>query len=246
MPIEECEEFTKSKDVKVYDEKKAREVTRRIKTSYTKKFNANKLFNKKLFNNLHEWLQKQINDRGIQGTIITPERMAFNQWKQERIEYYNSLIDKEPDKRDYYVNLFWEEYQKMNPKKYKADRPKDDRLNDFIEMTEEIKKQKEQLQLEAMAFEEAKEEIQEVMQDYIEELNDNGWTSEHFDAVINKTKYDTVMKALEIIEKLIAPLLDRLPKLFQDVMAVITGTKMKINEIDKTQNKKQFAQNIHK
>ena len=42
MPIEKCPEFTKSKDVKVFDEKKGREVTRRIKNTYTEKFNANK------------------------------------------------------------------------------------------------------------------------------------------------------------------------------------------------------------
>ena len=110
MPIEECKEFTKSKDVKVFDEKKGKEVTRRIKNTYTEKFNASKKFNKQLFENLHPYLQKKINELGITATIITPERIKFNEWKKERIEHYNKLIEENPDKKMEYIDEFWTEY----------------------------------------------------------------------------------------------------------------------------------------
>lgn len=143
MPIEKCPEFTKSKDVKVFDEKKGREVTRRIKNTYTEKFNANKIFNKKLFANLHPYMQRKINELGITGTIITPERVSFNNWKKERIEHYNKLIAENPDKKMEYVDAFWTEYQRMNPKKYRKDKPKDQRIADFNEMMEEYKQEHE-------------------------------------------------------------------------------------------------------
>lgn len=141
MPVERCPEFQKSKDVKVFDEEKGREVTRRIKTKYKEKFNAKKLFDKNFFNNLHPYLQKKINERGIEGTVITPERVKFNKWKKERIEYYNGLIKQNPDNREKYINQFWEEYKRMNPKEYKKDRPKDQRINDFNEMVELYKQE---------------------------------------------------------------------------------------------------------
>lgn len=144
MPIEKCKEFTKSKDVKVFDEKKQREVQRRIKTTYTEKFNAKKLINKELLKNLHPYMQKKINEHGIQGTIITPERVKFNAWKKEQIEYYNDLIKKDPDNKDKYVNEFWEKYQQMNPKDYKkSGRAKDGRLEQFNNMVKEYEEQKE-------------------------------------------------------------------------------------------------------
>lgn len=143
MPIEKCKEFTKSKDIKVFDEKKQREVKRRVKTTYTEKFNAKGIIDKELLNNLHPYMQKKINERGIQGTIITPERVKFNAWKKEQIEYYNDLIKKDPDNKDKYVNEFWEKYQQMNPKEYKkGDRAKDSRLEQFNNMIKEYEEQK--------------------------------------------------------------------------------------------------------
>lgn len=141
MPIEECKEFTKSKDVKVFDEKKGKEVTRRIKNTYTEKFNASKKFNKQLFENLHPYLQKKINELGITATIITPERIKFNEWKKERIEHYNKLIEENPNKKMEYIDEFWTEYQRMNPKKYRKDKPKDQRIADFNAMIDEYKKE---------------------------------------------------------------------------------------------------------
>lgn len=141
MPIEECPEFQKSKDLRVFDPAKNKEVTRRVRTKFTEKFNAKKLYGKEFFNNLHPYMQKKINDRGITGTVITPERVNFNKWKKERINYYNELIKKEPNKKMDFINQFWEEYQSMNPKKYKDDRPKDKRLDDFNEMLEAYKKE---------------------------------------------------------------------------------------------------------
>lgn len=141
MPLEKGE-FTKSKDLKVFDEKKNKEVKRRIKTTYKEKFNAKKVVSKNVLNNLHMYMQKKINERGISATIITPERIAFNKWKKERIEHYNKLIEQEPDKKNDYINAFWEEFQKMNPKDYrKADRAKDNRLEQFNAMIKEYEEQ---------------------------------------------------------------------------------------------------------
>lgn len=153
MPLEKGE-FTKSKDIKVFDEKKNKEVKRRIKTTYSEKFNAKKLITKNLLNNLHQYMQNKINERGISATIITPERVAFNNWKKERIEHYNKLIEQAPDKKLDYINAFWEEYQKMNPRDYKKNtRAKDSRLEQFNIMLKEYEEQQKE------EFEQAKKEI---------------------------------------------------------------------------------------
>lgn len=141
MPIEQGE-FTKSKDVKVFDEKKQKEVTRRIKTTYHEKFNANKMFGKDFFNTLHPFVQKEIYNRGIKGTIITPERLRFNIWKKERIKYYNEQIKKDPAHKEQYIDKFWEEYQRLNPHKYRKDRAKDQRLEDFKKLQDLVEKEK--------------------------------------------------------------------------------------------------------
>lgn len=236
MPIEECEEFTKSKDVKVFDEKKGKEVTRRIKTTYTKKFNANKLFDKKLFNNLHGWLQKKINEHGITGTIITMERMDFNKWKQERIDYYNNLIEQNPDRRDEYVDAFWLEYQQMNPKKYKPDRPKDQRLDDFIEMTNQNKARMEELAVQKELIQHAEEDIEKEMAEYIEDVNAGGWTQDEYDKVANHAKLNKALEALEVLENIIKPLQRVVPSIYNMIKDIIVGVKVEISGVDILQN----------
>lgn len=175
MPIEKSKEFTKSKDVKVFDEEKGKEVNRRIKTKYTERFNAKKLFNKILFNNLHPFVQKKINDRGIEGTVITPERVEFNKWKKEKLEQYNKLIEQEPEKKEFYINQFWEDYKRMNPKDYKKDRPKDQRLDDFNDMVKSYKMELKQEQEEV--FIKLKEESKKAIADFALELEKKKRTS---------------------------------------------------------------------
>lgn len=144
VPIVECEPFTKSKDVYVFDEKKGREVKRRIKTEYTSKFCAKDICTKEMLKNLHPWMQEQLQQRGIECTIITRERSEFNQWKESMIKETNKKIKQDPEHASDYVHNFWEMYQQMNPKDYKRKgyaRPKDNTLNQYLALVEEAKDQ---------------------------------------------------------------------------------------------------------
>lgn len=132
-------EITKIHRIKVYDEKKEREVNRNKTVTYKGKLNAKGLINKALLNNLHPLMQYLLNKQGIKCTIITKERERFNQWKLERINHYNKLIQSDPKHRADYIDQYWQEYQRMNPKEYKK-KAKDARIDQFTEMFEEAVK----------------------------------------------------------------------------------------------------------
>ena len=88
---------------------------------------------------------------------------------------------------------------------------------------------------------EAKVRIEEDIQDYIDDLVDDGMTKQDFDAVVNKSKRDILIMALETIGKIIEPLKYKFPKIYSDIKMVLTGTMEKLKAID--QYKEKFNQN---
>lgn len=146
MPLEEKEKTIKKRE-KVFDEKKNKYVSRNVEYKYKYNFNAKKLINKEFLINLHPLVQKKLEDRGIKATIITPERIMFNEWKNERLKEAKKQIELHPEDKENIINQFWKEWQKMNPKDYKRknkDRPKDHRMEQFLEMLEEVEKEEKQ------------------------------------------------------------------------------------------------------
>lgn len=58
---------------------------------------------------------------------------------------------------------------------------------------------------------EAKDRIEEDIQDYIDEIMDDGMTKKDFDAVVNKSKRDILIMELDTIGKIIEPLKYKFP-----------------------------------
>ena len=165
MPLEEKEKTVKKRE-KVFDEKKNKTVSRNVEHKYKYCFNAKGIIDKNFLEDLHPDMQKRMNDRGIDATIITPARVAFNEWKNARLLEANKQIELHPEDKERIVNEFWKEWQEHNPHDYKRknkDKPKDFRLamfedmvkNAFIEEYKQIRKEK-QKELESFRAEQNK------------------------------------------------------------------------------------------
>ena len=95
-------------------------------------------------------------------------RGRFNIWKKERIKYYNEQIKKDPAHKEQYIDKFWEEYQRLNPHKYRKDRAKDQRLEDFKKLQDLVEKEKYKLR----KLEVKQEKIEKELSDKEIALND--------------------------------------------------------------------------
>lgn len=135
MPLEEKEKIVKKRE-KVFDEKKGREVSRNVEHKYEYNFNCKKLIDKEFLDNFHPLIQKKMNERGIEATIITDARIEFNRLKKEKFEETKALIEKNPDKKEKYLDEYYRFWQEINPKDYKRhlkDKPKTWRVEHFAE-----------------------------------------------------------------------------------------------------------------
>lgn len=145
MPIKELEkEKVITRREKVFDEKKQKEVTRKVEHKYQKEFNAKELIDKDFMKGLHPMVQEELDKAGIKATIITPERVAYNKYKEDLLKEYQKKIEEEPKKKEEFINEFWDLVQQHNPKIYKKlmkDKPKDYRLQEYNDMIEEFKAQ---------------------------------------------------------------------------------------------------------
>lgn len=162
---------------------------------------------------------KEFNDRRFE--------KLDKQFGFERGEIYE---DKEPEEHPIVKSL--EQWQK-DTDQAKIQKLIQQEQKKNIQQVEQIEAQAKQILSDKEDLDEAKDRIEEDIQDYVEELLDMGMTQKEFDTVINKSKKDILIMALDMIGKIIQPLKDRFPKMFLDIMAVLDGTKEKLKALDR-------------
>lgn len=166
---------------------------------------------------------KEFNDRRFE--------KLDKQFGFDRGEIYE---DKEPEERPIVKSL--EQWQKdTDQDKVQKLIQQEQKRN--IQQVEHIEAEAKQILSDKEDLDEAKERIEEDIQDYVEELLDDGMTQKDFDAVINKSKRDVLIMALETIGKIIQPLKYKFPNLYVDIMAVLDGTKEKLKALDRYKEK---------
>ena len=235
-PLEEQEKIVQKRE-KVYDEKKEKYVTRKVEHKYKYCFNAKKLINKDFLENLHPEIQKRCDERGIKATIITPERVAFNKWKEERLLEAKKQIELHPEDKENIINEFWKEWQQMNPHDYKRknkNKPKDFRLTMFEDMVkkayeEEYKRIEAEKQRELESFKAEQQKVVETektmifnsadkeIDDYIIQINE---------AVANREKELEAQKK-ERLKKY----KEQQEKEFEEAKRELDATQKELNEM---------------
>lgn len=166
---------------------------------------------------------KEFNDRRFE--------KLDKQFGFDRGEIYE---DKEPEERPIVKSL--EQWQK-DTDQAKVQKLIQQEQKRNIQQVEHIEAEAKQILSDKEDLDEAKERIEEDIQDYVEELLDDGMTQKDFDAVINKSKRDVLIMALETIGKIIQPLKYKFPNLYVDIMAVLDGTKEKLKALDRYKEK---------
>lgn len=168
MPIVEQEKDIQ-RQVKVYSEKKKREVTKRMTFHYNSKFDAKSILSLQNLKELHPWMQKQLEDRNIHCTIITKERIEYNKFKAEIIEQTNNLILADPENKDFYINDMFKALKEQNPREYKKrfERANQGRFNFFLSMLDTA--QKDALKDAGVIVDNAKQEATQIIDNAKEE-----------------------------------------------------------------------------
>ena len=149
----------------------------------------------------------------------------------ERGEIYE---DKEPEEHPIVKNL--EQWQKDTDQE-RIQRLIKQAQKDNERQLEQVEAEARDVLLAKSDVDEAKDRIEEDIQDYIDELVESGMTRKDFDAVINKSKRDILIMALDTIGKIVEPLKYKLPRIYSDIKMVLTGTMEKLRAVDMFKDK---------
>lgn len=162
---------------------------------------------------------KEFNDRRYEKL---DKRFGF-----DRGEIYE---DKEPEEHPIVKSL--EQWQKDTDQE-RIQRLIEQAQKDNEQQLEQIEAKAREVLLAKSDVDEAKDRIEEDIHDYIEELVDDGMTKKDFDAVVNKSKRDILIMALDAIGKIIEPLKYKFPQVYSDIKMVLTGTMEKLKALDR-------------